>query len=109
MSTSSQVIEAAEHRAALASIDYNASNYQVLTLGIGLGLLLFMSSLAGTFVAVQAEDQNMNETVLSGIAVFEAVAIGIVFFCYIGYLRNIGHYIYSRIKPVFNPISNIPK
>jgi hypothetical protein len=96
-----KLISSAEYRAALGSINYNAYNYQILTVAIGLGLLFSLSSFAGTFIAVQAEDQNMSENVLYGIIILDGIAVAIVFLCYLAYLRNVGQYIYSRFKPMF--------
>lgn len=89
------------YRSALGSIDYSSSGYQILTFPIGLGIIFAMSTLAGTFIAIQSEDQNMSTSNLEIVAALDVVAIIVLLLCFIFYLRNIGRYTYSRFKPVF--------
>ena len=102
-------VKNAEYRAALGSIQYNASNFQVFTVTIASIFLLGMAVLAGTFVAIQADDQNMVTSTLLGLVIADGVFLGLLFLAYIGYLRNIGQYIFGRMKPAFDSAENIAK
>ena len=95
----SDVFSNAESRAALGSIKYNASNYQVFSFGISITFLLGIAVLGGTFVAIQSEDQNMSENTLMIIIILDAAVVAALFLAYISYLRNIGSYIYGRMQP----------
>lgn len=105
----SGVVKNAEYRAALGSIRYNASNFQVFTVSIAGSFLIGMAVLAGSFVAIQSEDQNMTSATLTGLIIADGVILGILFLAYIGYLRNIGIYIFGRVKPSFDTPENIAK
>ena len=102
-------VKNAEYRAALGSIHYNASNFQVFTVSIAFAFLIGMAVLAGTFVAIQSEDQGMSGPTLLGIVIADGVILGFLFLAYIGYLRNIGKYIFGRVKPAFDSPENIAK
>lgn len=93
-----------EFRAALNSIAYNASNFQVFTFTIAFSFLIGLSVIAGIFVAIQTEDQNMSQGLLLALLLVAAVLVAVMFLAYFGYLRNIGRYLYARVQPVtFGP------
>lgn len=105
----SSQVQNSEYRAALGSIHYNASNFQVFTVSIAGAFLVGMAVLAGTFVAIQNDDQNMLPATLMTIVIIDGVVLGILFFAYMGYLRNIGRYIFGRVKPSFDSEENLKK
>jgi len=97
-------------RASLGSIHYNASNYQVFSFSIAITFLLAISIFVGTFVAIQTEDFNMDSTTLTGIIILDFVFVGLLFLAYNAYLRNIGKYIYGRMRPIgWKPDSSCPR
>ena len=107
--TLANTVKNAEYRAALGSIRYNASNFQVFTVGIASSFLLGVAVLAGTFVTIQAEDLNMPTTTLIALVITDGVFLGLLFLAYISYLRNMGMYIFGRVKPAFDSPENIAK
>jgi len=97
-------------RASLGSIHYNASNYQVFSFSIALTFLAALSIFVGTFVAIQTEDFNMDAATLTGIIILDFVFVGLLFLAYNAYLRNIGKYIYGRMRPIgWKPDSSCPR
>lgn len=107
--TLANTVKNAEYRAALGSIRYNASNFQVFTVGIAAAFLIGSAVLAGTFVAIQSEDQNMPSATLLALIITDGVFLGLLLLAYLGYLKNIGMYIFGRIKPAFDSPENIAK
>ena len=93
-------ISNAEYRAALGSINYNASNFQVFSFIIGMTFLLGVTILVLTLVTIQTEDQTMDKNTLIAIAIADAVFLVLIAVAYLNYLRNIGKYVYGRIRPV---------
>jgi hypothetical protein len=102
-------ISNAEYRAALGSINYNASNFQVFSFIIGITLLFGVTTLVLTLVTLQAEDQKMNKTALFTVSIIDGFFLVLIGFAYINYLRNIGKYIYGRIRPVTSSDTKCPR
>jgi len=94
------VVSNAEFRAALGSIRYNASNYQVFSFSIAFSFLLGFGILFGVLVGLQGADTNVSSNVLYGLTLVSAILIVVIFIAYTGYLRNIGKYIYGRMRPL---------
>ena len=97
----------AEFRVALGSINYNASNFQVFSFGIAFTFLVGMATLAGITVAIASADQELTEFETTTLAVITGCLLAAVFVSYSAYLRNMGKYIYGRIRPIsFDPTKN---
>ena len=94
------LVSNAEYRAALGSIKYNASNFQVFTFWIATLMLAGFAVLAGSLVAIQAET-DMSSQVLTSVIAADAVFLVILALTYLSYLRNIGRYVSGRIKSSF--------
>ena len=94
------VVTNAEYRAALGSIRYNASNFQVLTLFIVFFVMTSLAVLAGSMVALQS-DSNMSSNSVKAVIITMFVFLVMLAFAYVAYLRNIGRYVASRIRGAF--------
>jgi len=90
----------AEVRAALGSINYNGANFQTLTTWLALGLFGSLAIIAATYISIQGSDQTMGAGYLRVLCVIDLIGVGLIALCYIFYLRNIGRYVYGRIRPV---------
>ena len=93
-------ISNAEYRAALGSINYNASNFQVFSFIIGMTFLAGVTILVLTLATIQAEDQTLDKNLLLGLSLADGIVLVLIGIAYLNYLRNIGKYIYGRIRPV---------
>ena len=62
--------------------------------------LVGITILVLTFVTIQSEDQTMDKNALFGIAVADTVILVLIAIAYLNYLRNIGKYVYGRMRPV---------
>jgi hypothetical protein len=93
--------ESSEVRFALSAINYNATNYKVLDVFIILSIIFSIATIAGSLVAFQASDQDpsLSPQATKGFIIVDFVALGLILVAYISYLRNVGNYIYGRIKP----------
>jgi hypothetical protein len=90
----------AEFRVALGSINYNATNFQVFSFGIAFTFLIAMATIAGITVAITASDQELSSTETLVLTSINTAMIVALFLSYSTYLRNIGKYIYGRIRPI---------
>lgn len=102
------VVTNAEYRAALGSIKYNASNFQVFTPWIALMILVGFTVLAGSFVAMQSND-NMSSGALTTTIIADALFLVILALAYLAYVRNVGRYATGRIKSSFVTPENVAK
>ena len=89
----------AQYRAAIGSINFNASNFQVFSFFIGFTIILGLSLIAGGLIGIGSEDQTLPQTTLNPFAIVMTVSVVFVALAYVAYLRNIGTYIYGRMKP----------
>jgi len=96
----SDIVTNAEVRAALTSINYNAANYQVLTGTIAFALLGSLTIIGASYISIQGQDQTMGSNTLVSLCIADIVFAVFIVFGYILYLRNIGRYVYGRIRPV---------
>jgi hypothetical protein len=88
-----------QYRAALGSINFNASNFQVFSFIIGISILVGLSLIAGGLVGIQSEDETLQKEVLYGFAIAMMISAIFLVIAYVSYMRNIGIYIYGRMKP----------
>lgn len=93
-------ISNAEFRAAIESLDIKAANFQVFTFWIASGLLVGLITIGVTLGIVQTQNQTMADSALLGVLIIDVLAIGALLLAYLFYLRNVGKYIYGRIRPV---------
>lgn len=93
-------VASAEFRAALTSIDFNASNYQVFGVAVAMTFLFGLTILVGTLVAMLVQDQDMPQEAFYAMMIADGVVCVALLLAYFAYLRNIGKYVYGRIKPV---------
>ena len=89
-----------EFRVALSSINYNASNFQVFSFGIAFVLMLGLATLAGINIAIYSSDQELTDQQTIGLASFCIIIIVFVFVAYTAYMKNVGKYIFGRIRPI---------
>lgn len=101
----SEAINNAEYRAALGSINFNASNFQVFTFIIGITFLISLTFIVTSLVIIQSEDQAMPSSVLYGLGITTLIFLVLMAAMYFTYLKNIGRYIYARIRPVSTSMS----
>jgi hypothetical protein len=97
----------AEFRVALSSINYNATNFQVFSFGIAFVLMLGLATLAGINIAIYSSDQELTDQQTVGLASFSVVIIVFVFVAFTAYMRNVGKYIFGRIRPI--TFDQVPK
>jgi len=90
----------AEVRAALGSISYNGANFQTLTSALAFGLFGTLAIIAATYISIQGSDQTMSAQTLVSLCIFDLILVVLIAIAYIYYLRNIGRYVYGRIRPV---------
>jgi len=90
----------AEFRAALGSINYNASNYQVFTFTIAFSFLIAISVLVGSLISIGSQDQGLTSGGIITFATFDVIALVVILLTYNAYLRNVGKYVFSRVKPI---------
>ena len=90
----------AQSRAALESVDLSASNFQVLSATIALGMVVSISGIGASIAFLQASDQTTSSQQVTAFTIAEFVLVAILALVYTSYLRNIGRYIYGRIRPV---------
>jgi hypothetical protein len=88
-----------QYRAAIGSINYNASNFQVFSFTIGVSVLFGLSLIAGGLIGINTEDETLNQDVLNAFAIVMTICLGLIVLAFTAYLRNIGTYIYGRMKP----------
>jgi hypothetical protein len=93
--------ESAELRNALNSINFDASSYRVLDIYIIFGFILGLSVIGGSLIVFTSSDldPSLTEGVSRGLIVTDIIFIVIILIAYFSYLKNIGYYIYGRIKP----------
>lgn len=89
-----------EFRVALSSINYNASNFQVFSFGIAFVLMLGLATLAGINIAIYSSDQELSGQQTIGLASFCVIIIVFVFVAFTAYMKNVGKYVYGRIRPI---------
>ena len=89
----------AQYRAAIGSINFNASNFQVFSFFIGVTIVLGMSLIAGGLIGINSEDESLQMGVLVPFAIVMTISVVFIALAYLSYLRNIGTYIYGRMKP----------
>jgi len=85
---------------AFNSIQKNGSQYSTLTFYIALLMVIALIALFILLFVLQLQDQsipNFDTYVICALGFFGIV---VLWFSYFGYLRNIGLYVYSRVKPV---------
>jgi len=93
-------IEDANFKAALRTINFNTSNFQILTFPIAITFLLGISVLLGTLITIQSADYDITSRILAIISLLDLVFIVLLFIAYWTYIRNIGKYIMGRIFPI---------
>jgi hypothetical protein len=93
-------ISAADYRVALGSINLDATNYQVFTPYIAFVFLFGVATLVATIIYVQIDDQTIPQGTYLIISVLDGVILVLLFLAYLSYLRNIGRYVYGRIRPI---------
>jgi Ca2+/Na+ antiporter len=89
----------AQYRAAIGSLNFNGSNFQVFSFGIGITIIVSLSLLAGGLIGIGTEDETIRPDILNAFAIVMLICCVLLALAYIAYLRNIGKYIYGRIKP----------
>ena len=101
--------ENAELRNALNSINFDASSYKVLDVYIIFAFILGLSIIGGSLIVFTSSDldPSLTEGVSRSLIITDFIFIGVILIAYFSYLKNIGYYIYGRIKPfdVNNPRS----
>lgn len=95
----SEIFTNSQYRAALGSINFNASNFQVFSFLIGVSILVGLSLIAGGLIGINSEDETLSTAVLYGFAIVMTICLAAIFLAYVSYMRNIGTYIYGRMKP----------
>jgi len=95
----SDIFTNAQYRAAIGSINFNGSNYQVFSFSISLMMLIGIVVILGSLVAIQSEDDLLSTKALQVFSVSALFCVAGLFIAYISYLKNIGKYIYGRMKP----------
>ena len=96
----SEGISNAEFRAAIESLNINASNFQVFTFWIAAGMLLGIVTIGLTIGVIQTQDETFPESSLTIAAIIDLIALAAIVLAYLAYLRNVGKYIYGRVRPV---------
>ena len=94
-----EIFTNSQYRAALGSINFNESNFQVFSFVIGISILLGVSMIAGGLIGINSEDETLSVNVLNAFAIVMALSLAAILLAYVSYLRNIGTYIYGRMKP----------
>ena len=91
-------ISAANIAAAISTVDLSPANFQVYTSGIAIATLFSIFFVLGTLIVIVSLNQTMNGTTFMGLVIANIVFVVLFFLAYVAYLRNIGKYVYSRIK-----------
>jgi hypothetical protein len=86
----------------LATIGINASNYAVLSAWVIILAVFSLSVIGATLVAWYANDQDpsMTPMMTRNLIYLDLSCLILLGFAYLLFLRNVGRYIYGRIKPV---------
>jgi hypothetical protein len=94
--------ESAELRNALNSINFDASSYRVLDFYIIFTFILGLSVVGGSLIVFTSSDldPSLTEGVSRGLIIGDIIFVVFILVAYFFYLRNIGYYIYGRIKPL---------
>jgi len=95
----SDLFTASQYRAAIGSINFNASNFQVFSFIIGISILVSLSIIAGGLIGIGSEDETLQTSALYPFAIVMAISLFVISIAYLSYMRNIGTYIYGRMKP----------
>lgn len=96
----SEGISNAEFRAAVESIDIRGSNFQVFTFWIAAGLLIGIVTVALTVGVIQTQDQGFPEYGVTTSLILVVLSIVAIVLAYLAYLRNMGKYVYGRVRPL---------
>lgn len=101
--------ESAELRNALNSINFDATSYRVLDVYIVLAFVFGLSIIGGTLIVFTSSDldPSLTEGVSRALIYVDMLFLLIILLAFFSYIRNIGSYIYGRIKPfdIKNPRS----
>lgn len=91
-------------RSALETINVNATNFQVFTLGIAVLLFAGIAIVLADCVVFAAQNQSLDSNTFMALVFVNIAFVIAIVLAYMFYLRNIGRYIYSRIKPSKLPL-----
>lgn len=91
-------VSAANIAAAISTVDVNPINFQVYTSLIAIGTIFSILFVLGTLIVILAMNNTMNATTFIGFIIANIVFVVIFFIAYLAYLRNIGKYVWSRIR-----------
>lgn len=100
-------INNANNRMAISALRKNPANFKVFSFYISLGFIFGISVLAGSLVAIYNEDQEMSPNTLKILVFLNIATVVVLFLSYLTYIRNIGKYVYGRIKPIGDPSSKL--
>jgi len=85
---------------AFNSIQKNGSQYATLTFYIAVLMAVTIIVIFVSLVVLQIRDQAMAKNDAVALLAVAIAATILLLFTYFAYLRNIGQYVYSRIRPV---------
>jgi len=97
---SAQMVSNSEVRRGLESIDIRGSSYQVMSFFISFGFLVGLATLLGSLIIIHAYDTAISRGSLYTLTVLIFLSLLFIGIAYTSYMRNIGRYIYGRIRPV---------
>jgi len=95
-----QMVSNTNVRSGLESIDIRGSSYQVFSFFVSFSFIVGLSTILAAIIAIQTYDTEVTDTNLYTLSIIVIVFIALVAVAYITYLRNIGRYIYGRIRPI---------
>lgn len=93
-------VKLAHTRMSVGSLRKNPSNYQVFSFYITLAFLFGISILLGTLITFSTEDQNLSPSATMVLVFINTTVVIVLFIAYNTYLKNIGKYVYGRMKPI---------
>lgn len=92
-------IQTAQVQAAVTTVNVTPINYQVFTAMVGLTILGSLGILIAILITMQLQNQTMDGTLFITLVWVDVVFVVLFLVAYLFYLRNIGKYVFSRIKP----------
>ena len=94
------MLENANVKSALSAIRINPANFQVFSVWIAASFFIGLLVILGSSVQFLASDQSMTNNETNVLVVLDLIVVGLLVFAMLAYLRNIGKYVYGRIRPI---------
>lgn len=102
-------VKLAHTRMSIGSLKKNPSNYQVFSFYITMAFIFGISILLGSLITFTTEDQNLSPSATMILVFINTAIVIILFIAYNTYLKNIGKYVYGRMKPIQENVNKSDK